>query len=474
MFCSKCGNSLPDGALFCSSCGNPVNTQPIMAANEEPVVTAIEEPVVAPIEEPVMAATFTPTQPTYNMNMPVTQAEPKNKSKAPLFIGLGIGGLLITIIALVLILVLGGDDDNKKTPALATENTSTEKNKETESTTNKSNTKEPTTKEPATEESTTSSSSSKVNLKDAKRLATDIMTDFKNADFKSFGDYLIPGMATYIEDNDLTIDSFGTLMSLVFYDNTLTSFLKYRVNDAVECDDTFFKSEGVDKQLRAYPEYKKPTAFAKVEIEISYEGETSSIDLHFAYVDGKCYFYSYDDSNFDLEFEDDDESDSTDNLLGGDSADVVPDMLATNFKSVNDPSFTGKVYQGDGFQMTVPADWTENASSSAVVYTAQGDSTNFNILSVDTLGLYTGQELVEMYYDTYSTMGCTDIKVGNLSTTYTTGYYIEYKYLGLNGVQFLYPDTDNTKVYIITITTPDLNSDYYDTAESAAASFKFN
>ncbi len=102
MFCSKCGNNLPDGTKFCSKCGNPVGgdvsnpapaqppiytppvTEPIAPVVEAPVVEApvveapvVEAPVVeqpayaAPVvETPVYAAPVAP-QPTYTQ--PVQQ-----------------------------------------------------------------------------------------------------------------------------------------------------------------------------------------------------------------------------------------------------------------------------------------------------------------------------------------------------------------------------------------------------------------
>lgn len=78
MFCSKCGNQIPDNTAFCSNCGNAVNTQaapvaetpvaePVAAPVAEPVAApAVETPVATPVAEPTYAApTYQAPQPTY-------------------------------------------------------------------------------------------------------------------------------------------------------------------------------------------------------------------------------------------------------------------------------------------------------------------------------------------------------------------------------------------------------------------------
>lgn len=85
MFCTKCGNQVPDNAKFCGVCGNS------LAPVEEPVFTPpVEEPVFAPpVEEPV----FTPPveEPAFTLSTPAT---PKKKGKG--------GKVALGIIALVL------------------------------------------------------------------------------------------------------------------------------------------------------------------------------------------------------------------------------------------------------------------------------------------------------------------------------------------------------------------------------------
>lgn len=57
MFCSKCGNQIPEGAAFCSVCGTAV-TQPAPSAQPavQPVVQPPVQPVMQPLVQPQAAA----------------------------------------------------------------------------------------------------------------------------------------------------------------------------------------------------------------------------------------------------------------------------------------------------------------------------------------------------------------------------------------------------------------------------------
>lgn len=55
MFCTNCGNNIPEGSKFCTNCGTavavaPVQTEPVVDAQFQPEVVA--EPITAPIVEP--------------------------------------------------------------------------------------------------------------------------------------------------------------------------------------------------------------------------------------------------------------------------------------------------------------------------------------------------------------------------------------------------------------------------------------
>ena len=100
MFCSKCGNPLPDDAKFCSTCGTPVNTaQEASPVPQQP--QSIPDETVntqAPKPEPLMAAQ------NFSVQMSGAAARGK-KSKKGLVIGLSVGLAVLLIAAAAVILV---------------------------------------------------------------------------------------------------------------------------------------------------------------------------------------------------------------------------------------------------------------------------------------------------------------------------------------------------------------------------------
>ncbi len=92
MFCTKCGNELPEGAKFCTACGAALETP---AAIQEDVVPA---PVAEPVEEQYIPAQELPAQPELELN---TQGQvQQKKSKTPLWIAIGVvAAALIALIA---------------------------------------------------------------------------------------------------------------------------------------------------------------------------------------------------------------------------------------------------------------------------------------------------------------------------------------------------------------------------------------
>ena len=123
MFCSKCGNPLPDDAKFCSACGAPVKiSQEASPVPQQPASVSDEvggiqmpKPVNVPKPEPLMQ------EPNFNGQMGYGAAAPvQKKSKKGLIIGLSLGGVLLAVIlAVALIFVFGlkggskGNDDIK-------------------------------------------------------------------------------------------------------------------------------------------------------------------------------------------------------------------------------------------------------------------------------------------------------------------------------------------------------------------------
>ena len=100
MFCSKCGNPLPDDAKFCSACGAPVKiSQEASPVPQQP--QSIPDETVntqAPKPEPLMAAQ------NFSVQMSGAAARGK-KSKKGLVIGLSVGLAVLLIAAAAVILV---------------------------------------------------------------------------------------------------------------------------------------------------------------------------------------------------------------------------------------------------------------------------------------------------------------------------------------------------------------------------------
>ena len=108
MFCSKCGNPLPDDAKFCSACGASVKiSQEASPVPQQPAGRPDEvENIQTPKPEPLMQ------EPNFNGQMGYGAAAPvQKKSKKGLAIGLSIGGVVLTVIlAVMLIFVLRPKD----------------------------------------------------------------------------------------------------------------------------------------------------------------------------------------------------------------------------------------------------------------------------------------------------------------------------------------------------------------------------
>ncbi len=105
MFCSKCGNPLPDNAKFCSACGAPVTiSQEASPVPQQPAgITDEAENIQTPKPEPLMQ------EPNFNGQTGYGAAAPvQKKSKKGLIIGLSLGGVLLAVIlAVALIFVFG-------------------------------------------------------------------------------------------------------------------------------------------------------------------------------------------------------------------------------------------------------------------------------------------------------------------------------------------------------------------------------
>ena len=108
MFCSKCGNPLPDDAKFCSACGAPVKiSQEDSPVQQRPAGIADEvENIQVPKPEPLMEKQHSHSQLSHD-----SKASGK-KSRKGLVIGLSVSGVLIAVLAVVMIFALGAKGDD--------------------------------------------------------------------------------------------------------------------------------------------------------------------------------------------------------------------------------------------------------------------------------------------------------------------------------------------------------------------------
>ena len=109
MFCSKCGNPLPDDAKFCSACGAPVKiSQEASPVPQQPAgITDEAENIQTPKPEPLMQ------EPNFNGQMGYGAAAPvQKKSKKGLIIGLSLGGVLLAVILTVALIFVFHPKDN--------------------------------------------------------------------------------------------------------------------------------------------------------------------------------------------------------------------------------------------------------------------------------------------------------------------------------------------------------------------------
>ena len=125
MFCSKCGNPLPDDAKFCSACGAPVKiSQEASPVPQQPASVSDEvgsvqmpKPVNVPKPEPLMQ------EPNFNGQMGYGAAAPvQKKSKKGLIIGLSLGGMLLILVTVVILFASGlfNSASSSPFPVLAT------------------------------------------------------------------------------------------------------------------------------------------------------------------------------------------------------------------------------------------------------------------------------------------------------------------------------------------------------------------
>lgn len=500
MFCPKCGNQLSEGAQFCSSCGSKMNVQPVAPAMPaeptiptEPVVSAApiftpEQPVVnevpvAPVftpEQPVMnevpvAPVFAPEQPVMNnMAIPATPdfnaaTAPAKKSKTPLFIGLGIGALLIAIITIVIILIVtSGDDDDNKKPASATANQTTSDNKSTE---------EQTTERPSM------SINNDIDFDDATDVAVDMIYTLSMMEYEDCVDYLYPGLASFIENN--TNDDAAEYLddySWLFYTPD-GDFFDYEVKDAVEENGDYFEEYDLHSALSEYDEYVKPSAFAKVEVEFTYETQTSSIYLILGYTNGQFYVLDFDDSQFNITTEEESTSEiETTTDSAATTEEKIQQMLNDNYIPLSGGEYNGSIVNtGDGYSIKVPSDWIEQIyeANNLTYYLSPDYQTQVNVVYDPSYGTVEPVTFLASMYNIYLTKNVSDVQFGTLTSPNADGYFSRYTYSDNNGdiiygFQYIFTKEGDTNCYVVTVETYDPYSETFTTANYVAASLTIN
>lgn len=97
MFCTKCGNKVPDGVKFCSKCGNPIT--PVATStptpNPAPINTA---PTVKPADAPTNYAADVPTAPIAKKSEYIKTLAPKSIKTV------NIARLIVSIVCIIVLL----------------------------------------------------------------------------------------------------------------------------------------------------------------------------------------------------------------------------------------------------------------------------------------------------------------------------------------------------------------------------------
>ena len=516
MFCSKCGTQAPDGAMFCSSCGNQLITQPVAPAMptapvmpvepiapvmdtpvmEAPIVEtpitdapimdapvvetpimdapivetpAMEAPIVEtpameapvtevpfmPVAEPVLTTpAFMPTEPTLT-NSASNNNTPK-KSKAPLFIGLGIAGLVIAIVTIVLILIFTKDDDKKKDKA---------KNKSTSAaTTTEGSTENETSTEDTTTKPDSGTTETDADIDDAEDMVVKFMKALKASNFSKASNYLLPSLLEALEDQSyLEPDDVTEELATIFSDLD-GDVLEYEITDVYfDSSDVFDEIADI---LMDYPSYEEPTKFATAEIMFSYENQSSYFYFDLAYVDGEWYIIEYDDDDFYIDLGTETETDPDTDTPSGEIKDFDTSLVENVIYYPND--LEGTLTDFDDYTITIPSDWTyedDMIVDSAVQNAVQIEAISLNGQSTE--------DYLKGLYDMCLEENCTYFELGNLILDESTGYYLDIEYQDSYQI-FAVIIIDSAKgiAYEVTAMSTNSNSNNFKIATAIAASFE--
>lgn len=222
MFCSECGQSIPDGTAYCIFCGHPVVTNPNAKENAAPVQAAPQQASAAPVQPAPQQAPAAPVQPAPQpapaapRPAPVQPAPqpPKKKSKA--WIPIVIIGSVLLVMAIIAIPVAFGIGKYMSKIKDAASTTETSKDVadvtsiDTEPVTDQTeDTSEATTEATTTTEETTESST------ETTTEATTTTTAAPSADLGK----LYAGYKKYLEDNEKAFRAYKKMEDFYYSDD---------------------------------------------------------------------------------------------------------------------------------------------------------------------------------------------------------------------------------------------------------------
>ena len=503
MFCTKCGTQLPDGAIFCTSCGNQLNTQPtapimpvepVTPAMNAPIINEPIMPVPAPVmDDPIMPApsmdipgfnqtnSYPANQYSYNTgnNIPgntPTNATPK-KSKAPIFVGLGIGAIVIAIIAIILVLFLtGGDDKDKKSKNKSTgSSTKVETTTDDEATTSDEDDTEIETEDDTEDETEDETDTPDIDAALYEGMAETAVSDFlkylEEKNYTAAANYILPALVETCESTGLSKEQLAEQIAASLSDPN-GNLVSYEISLSF-INDRFWFTNLIDELMRdgydleKCSSFKEPITYANVLVDFEYNDQLAFLTFYVAYIDDQFYIFEYTDEDFDIDFDVESESESESDSAsssGDSSATDFDTSLATNYKNLT-LSVKGTLYEYDNYNVTYPDTW---AASDELGYSADGDT--FVIFAHEDADPTTNMnELKELYNNS-----CMEdnFEFGNITINNKQGYYIEYDAEGLHSFICIFFNSTGDKAYMAAIGSYDINSDSYAEALGIIASME--
>lgn len=295
---------------------------------------------------------------------------------------------------------------------------------------------------------------------DAEKVAKNFMTAFSEGDMSTAGGYVLPAMVESIEDSENDIVTYLELLESGYYGPRYSySFLDYKVKSAEEYDGISFY-DTYEAELKNTSSYVKPEAFARVEVEFTYNNQTDSVYLELAYCDEKFYFYNIDASEFDMELDDE-------------TSIYMTDSFANNKLTISgEPD--GTRTSSDGYSVVIPDNWEKDGDNEfylgetrICIQNTASQITNLHI------GLCNEKGYFRTTYIVFEDELYKNLELGSVTTDNLPAYYAKYKFSNFDEecIDILY--MKNGIVYCVEIKTTDLESASYEEALKIAGSFMF-